>query len=136
MYILDDFYAIGTSATGVTLTNEYSDNYKDIFVDRASQLIIDVEYTPAENGGKIMLQYEFGLEITDYYKYTVKNSSSTARTVYITPTEFTGSSAGTVYKFEDAINCGNKWFRISVKESGVSSYGTATIRIIKTEIVN
>lgn len=126
--IQSDVYLIGTSSTAATLTDTYTDNTKTFQVEGVSQAAFYIEYTPAAASRIVYIQYEFGPASDDFYKSTSKDTTSTARTLYIVPTQFTGTTASTAYKLRDTIDIADKWLRISVKESGSSSFGTVTIR--------
>jgi hypothetical protein len=128
----NETYLIGTSSTNATLTASYDDNYKDLNVEGVGQLICYIEYVPAQDGRYIEIQYEFGNDLNDLYKSTTQYPATTNRNLYITPTKFIGISGGTTYKLRDAIDVADKWFRISVKESGSSDFGTILIRSIAT----
>jgi len=123
-------YIVGATGAPATLTATYTDNDATFRVRGFSQAVFYVQYTPAagQTNRFITIKYDFGDITTNTgYQYVSKNSSTTLRKEYITPTKFIGATGGTVYKLRDNIDLADVWMTVSVKENGAADFGTISI---------
>lgn len=116
-----------TSAS--TLTALYAGNTFSFNIERKEQLTIPVEFTPGENNAVLEVKIETGTEMTDFHEKVAQNTGTSNITLYQTPYKFTGTTAGTVYKFEIPVNIANIWARVSFKETA-TIHGTINFAIV------
>lgn len=121
----------GTLFNAVTLTTAYTGNTKTIAVAGAEEAILFVNYTTGsgETSNSIEIKVEFGPTDTDVYQDVNEAVSSGTSTLYQKEYTFVGASAATSYKFRLPIPVADKFMKVSIKESGVSTNaGTATVK--------
>lgn len=119
------------SLTTVTLTAAYSaTNRKILPIGGMSKAVLDVSYTTgaAETGMGLTIKVEFSPDRTNFYRAI--NDTTTNSESVLTERNFTFAAAdsATNYAFSLPIDIYNKYIRISVIETGVSTnYGTVYI---------
>ena len=135
-------YVIGSESAGATMTAAFSGNTSGVFtVGREMEMLtLYVSYTPksGQSDRYIVIRLEFGDRNDDLYQI-VKNEDYSSDSSILISRPFdrlfpkdTGTVGGTEYKGRIAQPVADKYGRVSVKESGTSNFGTATIKAVIT----
>jgi len=122
-------FIIGDSIAGATLTADFSDNAVYFPAEMYKGMKIYVNYTPAQNARNCIIQVEFGPEEGDFYIDTiVRNSSDGDSDILSWTGTIAGTTASTDYKRVYRVPVDSSYIRVSVKEDGVTGFGTITIK--------
>lgn len=129
-----------------TLTGSYVAS-SAVKIGKANQVTLDVAYTmgTAETLNSIEIKVEFANPVllnepvtTDWHQEAAESVSGGTSTVSLFERTFTATqAAGTYDRFQIAIPVSSKFFRVSVKETGIAANGgTVTVKAIINENVD
>lgn len=125
-------FIIGDDSTDATLTASYSNNSKVLGVGGFTQIVLYVQFTPAQNTRKLVMKLEFSPDndnvVKDFYQTSQISNVSGIRSLAQEEIEFTGAIASTTYSFRFSEPIADKNLRLSVKEDAMSDFGTVNIR--------
>ncbi len=136
--MIGPFQVNGPSLDSVTLTAAFSGNTTSVFkVGREmEQIVLYVTYTPksAQSNRYLLIRAEFGPTNDDLYQITKLEDTSTDsetlnRAYDIRFPSSTGSVGGTEYKGRIAVPVADTFGRFSLKESGSSNFGIASLKM-------
>ena len=125
-------YVIGSDTAEATLSADYADNALGITGLNASQLMLYVAYTPADNGRSLFIQMEGGPEPSDLYKFMYTDLSTGVEKADFKITQFpltTVTVAETTYKKRFSEPIADQYLRLSFKEDGTGDFGTLIARV-------
>lgn len=128
-------YIIGNSATGATLTNEYSGNTNTSDVRGHKVAVLYVEYTPADNASDAYIQIEAGPDEATLFPKTAlldldTSGESSARSHVF---KIEAVTSGVAVKKRLMIDLADVKLRVSVKENTGGAYGTMKILLGRSE---
>ena len=117
----------GTTRTSATLTAAYTGNTKTFATGGISKINFSILYTTGsgESSNSIEVKVESSPDRINFYQ--IPNETVSGGTSTLTQREFTfvGDSAATAYSLSLPLDVQDKYFKVSLKESGVvTNYGT------------
>jgi hypothetical protein len=122
-------YIIGEDGAAVTLTAAFSGNVVSFPTEMYDGMKLYIDYTPAQNGRECTIQAEYSPDGTNYYIDTVESQESTGNSDLLSwQGTVIGATASTSYKRAYRVPVDSSYVRISVKEDGVATFGTAVIQ--------
>jgi len=120
---------VGTPTSPETLTDTYTDNRSDTYpIGGMHSIVLYIQYTPAENGSILYVQYELGPVEARLYGITKRkdvsgDDSVIDRLAYVE--KFVGTTASTTYSKRFLMDeIADKYVRFSFKEGTTGAYGT------------
>lgn len=130
MSLVDSQYHAYTLLNAVTLTASLNANLRTFQSYGHSKAEIEVFYTPAASSRLCTLFIEYSSDGTNWVPYTTLREDVGAYTINLTenPLTITGTTGGVTYGRKVHIPDLLQHLRVSVKEDGSASFGTATVK--------
>ena len=127
-------YILGGKESVTTLTADLDENAQLFATGSASQFVLYVQYTPAENASVLTLQLEFTPEADSsvfYQSATLDiTDGSGVITANLSTMEFVGTTADEVYRFRIVIPALDRSAKILASESTSGDFGALKVTLL------